>query len=104
MTNLKLLNQMEKRSQLYLQLRGAPGDGRGRSASTAKATVSVCPEKAENSGVMQRQEEVSEGAGSLTLSAPALNVCVRQLNGTPGCFSAPLLSGLDYKLETTSSH
>lgn len=44
------------------------------------------------------------GKPSLIPSAPALKVCVRQLNGTSGCFSAPLLSGLDYKLKTTSSH
>lgn len=37
-------------------------------------------------------------------SVPALKVCVRQLNGTSDCFSAPLLSGLSYKLKTTSSH
>lgn len=44
------------------------------------------------------------GKAGLIPSAPALKVCVRQLNGTSGCFSAPPTSGLNYKLKTTSSH
>lgn len=71
-----------------------------------RETRRLCVDWIEGGWAELREPKVKKGHWALALipCAPSWKVCVRQLNETSGCFSAPLPSGLHHKLKATSSH